>query len=135
MWLKHWASSNAGTELNLGPFMWFKRWMPPSTNADPSSSLFYSIPVHSIFYYLFIYGGLGLLGASINSLQSLLMWTRCSVRASTKIHQNMLHSVLRSPMSFFDVTPIGRILNRFSSDLQQCDEMLPRSASSMVNTM
>ncbi|KAJ2231313.1 hypothetical protein EV180_000422 [Coemansia sp. RSA 518] len=132
MWLKHWASSNAGTELNLGPF---KRWMPPSTNANPSSSLFYSIPVHSVFYYLFIYGGLGLLGASMNSLQSLLMWTRCSVRASTKIHQNMLHSVLRSPMSFFDVTPIGRILNRFSSDLQQCDEMLPRSASSMVNTM
>ncbi|KAJ1758176.1 hypothetical protein LPJ69_004164, partial [Coemansia sp. RSA 1752] len=115
MWLKHWASSNAGTELNLSPFN--------------------SIPVHSIFYYLFIYGGLGLLGASMSSLQFLLLRTRCTIRASTKIHQNMLHSVLRSPMSFFDVTPIGRILNRFSSDLQRCDERLPRSVSSMVNTM
>ncbi|KAJ1857156.1 hypothetical protein GGF49_002084 [Coemansia sp. RSA 1853] len=135
MWLKHWASSNAGTDLNLGPFMWSKSWSPSSTDTDPSSSLFYSTAVHSVFYYLFIYGGLGLLGASMSSLQSLLLWTRCSIRASTKIHQNMLHSVLRSPMSFFDVTPLGRILNRFSSDLQRCDEMLPRSVSSMVNTM
>ncbi|KAJ2266626.1 hypothetical protein EV176_005531 [Coemansia sp. RSA 451] len=115
MWLKHWASSNAGTGLNLSPFN--------------------STAVHSVFYYLFIYGGLGLLGASMSSLQSLLLRTWCTIRASTKIHQNMLHSVLRSPMSFFDVTPIGRILNRFSSDLQRCDERLPRSVSSMVNTM
>ncbi|KAJ2717978.1 hypothetical protein GGI07_005906, partial [Coemansia sp. Benny D115] len=55
--------------------------------------------------------------------------------ASTKIHENMLYGVLRSPMSFFDVTPLGRILNRFSSDLQRCDEALPRSVSGMVNTM
>ncbi|KAJ2829260.1 hypothetical protein IWW50_000956 [Coemansia erecta] len=115
MWLKHWASSNTGTDLDFG--------------------LFYSTVKHSVFYYLLIYGGLGLLGASMSSLQSLLLWTRCSIRASTKIHNNMLISVLRSPMAFFDVTPLGRILNRFSSDLQRCDEMLPRSVSSMVNTM
>ncbi|KAJ2737623.1 hypothetical protein H4R23_001706 [Coemansia sp. Cherry 401B] len=113
MWLKHWASSNTDTDVGL----------------------FYATVTHSVVYYLLIYGGLGLLGASMNSLQSLLLWTRCSIRASTKIHQNMLISVLRSPMSFFDVTPLGRILNRFSSDLQRCDEMLPRSVSSMVNTM
>ncbi|KAJ2609708.1 hypothetical protein H4S08_003934 [Coemansia sp. RSA 1365] len=114
MWLKHWASSNDQTDV---------------------FGFFFSTRVHTVFYYLFIYGGLGILGASMSSLQSLLLWTRCSIRASTKIHQNMLIGVLRSPMSFFDVTPQGRILNRFSSDLQRCDEMLPRSVSSMVNTM
>ncbi|KAJ2123708.1 hypothetical protein IW147_002301 [Coemansia sp. RSA 720] len=135
MWLKHWASSNAGTDLNLGLFMWSKSWSPSSTDTDLGSSLLYSTAVHSVFYYLFIYGGLGLLGALLSSLQSLLLWMRCSIRASTKIHQNMLISVLRSPMSFFDVTPLGRILNRFSSDLQRSDEMLPRSISNMVNSM
>ncbi|KAJ1850914.1 hypothetical protein LPJ76_006301, partial [Coemansia sp. RSA 638] len=135
MWLKHWASSNAGTDLNLGLFMWSKSWSPSSTDTDLGSSLLYSTAVHSVFYYLFIYGWLGLLGALLSSLQSLLLWMRCSIRASTKIHQNMLISVLRSPMSFFDVTPLGRILNRFSSDLQRSDEMLPRSISNMVNSM
>ncbi|KAJ2726275.1 hypothetical protein GGI07_000752, partial [Coemansia sp. Benny D115] len=115
MWLKHWASSNTETD---------------------SSVLYYtSVARHTVFYYLLIYGGLGLLGASMSSLQSLLLWTRCSIQASTKIHENMLYGVLRSPMSFFDVTPLGRILNRFSSDLQRCDEALPRSVSIMVNTM
>ncbi|KAJ1892488.1 hypothetical protein LPJ66_006310, partial [Kickxella alabastrina] len=116
MWLKHWASSNSGTDVDSGIML-------------------FAIARHTVFYYLLIYGALGLLGASMSSLQSLLLWTRCSIRASTKIHDNMLSSVLRSPMSFFDVTPLGRILNRFSSDLQRCDEALPRSVSGMINTM
>ena len=32
---------------------------------------------------------------------------------------------LQAPVSFFDVTPIGRILNRFSSDLYSVDDSLP----------
>ncbi|KAJ2704612.1 hypothetical protein FB645_003109 [Coemansia sp. IMI 203386] len=114
LWLKHWASSNTGLD---------------------STTIVASLVRHGVFYYLAIYGALGLLGASMSSLQSLLLWTRCSIRASSKIHENMLVSVLRSPMSFFDVTPLGRILNRFSSDLQRCDEALPRSVSGMVNTV
>ncbi|KAJ2520559.1 hypothetical protein H4217_001964 [Coemansia sp. RSA 1939] len=113
MWLKHWASSN---------------------DTDSTQNIWITKP-HNVFYYLFIYGGLGLLGASMSSLQSLVLWTKCSIRASRKIHENMLRGVLRSPMAFFDVTPLGRILNRFSSDMQRCDETLPRSVGGMVNTM
>ncbi|KAJ1882836.1 hypothetical protein LPJ57_000651 [Coemansia sp. RSA 486] len=114
LWLKHWASSNTGLD---------------------STTIVASLVRHGIFYYLTIYGALGLLGASMSSLQSLLLWTRCSIQASSKIHENLLVSVLRSPMSFFDVTPLGRILNRFSSDLQHCDEVLPRSVADIINTV
>ena len=39
------------------------------------------------------------------------------MEGNLKIHQQMLTSIMRSPMAFFDVTPSGRILNRFSKDM------------------
>lgn len=48
-----------------------------------------------------------------------------SVHASRIVHSNMLAHVLRSPMSFFDTTPMGRILNRFSQDIDTLDNELP----------
>ncbi|KAJ2082698.1 hypothetical protein H4R24_001366 [Coemansia sp. RSA 988] len=75
----------------------------------------------------------GLLGALLSFLQLIMLWTRCSVRASVKIHQGMINGVMRSPMSFFEVTPIGRILNRFTTDLVSCDRTLPEAISLMSN--
>ena len=37
-------------------------------------------------------------------------------------------------MSFFDKTPIGRIINRFSKDIYLIDETIPRSISSFLNS-
>ena len=38
----------------------------------------------------------------------------------------MLENLLHAPMSFFDTTPVGRVLNRFSQDVMALDIMLPR---------
>jgi ABC-type multidrug transport system fused ATPase/permease subunit len=40
---------------------------------------------------------------------------------SIKIHRQMAHAVLYSPLSFFDVTPTGRVLNRFAKDTENVD--------------
>ena len=37
-----------------------------------------------------------------------------SIAAARKIHYNMLNRILRAPISFFDTTPVGRIINRFA---------------------
>ncbi|KAH9151851.1 hypothetical protein LEN26_003771 [Aphanomyces euteiches] len=48
-----------------------------------------------------------------------------SVRASRALHSQLFEKVVLAPVNtFFDVTPIGRILNRFSSDLDQADSLL-----------
>jgi ABC-type multidrug transport system fused ATPase/permease subunit len=45
-----------------------------------------------------------------------------AVRVSKKVHQILVSKVLRAPVNlFFDVTPIGRILNKFSGDLSFLD--------------
>ncbi|KAF9919570.1 Multidrug resistance-associated protein 1 [Linnemannia zychae] len=47
------------------------------------------------------------------------------IRASDRIHAHLLEKVLRLPMAFFDTTPVGRIINRFSSDIFAVDVRIP----------
>lgn len=48
-------------------------------------------------------------------------------QASRKFHERMAYAIFRSPMSFFETTPSGRVLNRFSSDIYKVDEVLART--------
>lgn len=57
-----------------------------------------------------------------------------SIRASRNLHNNMLQCILRLPLSFFDTTPIGRIINRFSRDIEVIDGLLPETIQSWLMT-
>ena len=54
------------------------------------------------------------------------------LRSATLLHTAILKNGLRAPMSFFDSTPIGRIINRFSKDIDVVDSQLPRSLHSWI---
>ncbi|XP_067407154.1 multidrug resistance-associated protein 1 isoform X1 [Emydura macquarii macquarii] len=46
--------------------------------------------------------------------------------ASRLLHVDLLHSVLRSSMSFFERTPSGNLVNRFSKEIDTIDSMIPQ---------
>ena len=66
-----------------------------------------------------------------NCLQAILL-TVCALLASRKIHKQMLERILAAPMSFFDSSPTGRVLNRFLQDLQNIDSFVPNSISDQI---
>lgn len=47
------------------------------------------------------------------------------LHASSLLHRTLLRGILTAPSYFFDITPTGRILARFSSDIDIADQILP----------
>ncbi|CAJ0605474.1 unnamed protein product [Cylicocyclus nassatus] len=71
-----------------------------------------------------IFATLGIL-ESLAFLFSLVSLAFAGLCASYNLHSPLLHNLLRSPMSFFDTTPLGRILNRCAKDIEVVDMLLP----------
>lgn len=53
-----------------------------------------------------------------------LLFAKIGVTAARHLFAAMLHSTLRSPTSFYDTTPIGRIVSRFAYDTELVDFVL-----------
>uniref|UniRef100_A0A3Q4H7C3 Multidrug resistance-associated protein 4 n=1 Tax=Neolamprologus brichardi TaxID=32507 RepID=A0A3Q4H7C3_NEOBR len=54
-----------------------------------------------------------------------LVFFNVLVSSAQTLHNNMFNAILRTPIRFFDINPIGRILNRFSKDIGYLDSLLP----------
>lgn len=52
-----------------------------------------------------------------------------TLKAATMLHAIMLWAIARAPLLFFDKTPIGRVLNLFSKDVDALDVTLPELIS------
>lgn len=75
---------------------------------------------HSEAFYLGIYFMLSISLGLVTFFRAYLL-AAFGVAASEKLHENLLKSVLSAPQSFFDTTPLGRILSRFSKDIYSID--------------
>ncbi|EEB06300.1 metal resistance protein YCF1 [Schizosaccharomyces japonicus yFS275] len=107
----------AGMGMNVASNVWLKHWSEVNTGADSNPSA----P-----FYLFVYFGLGLAFCFLIAVANVILTVYGTLRASHHLHDSMLKAVLRAPMSFFETTPTGRILNRFSSDVYRIDEVIAR---------
>ncbi|KAF2725459.1 putative ABC transporter [Polychaeton citri CBS 116435] len=91
-------------------------------------------PERLIGMYIGVYAALGVVQALLS-----FVWSVCLTIAGTHASQVMLNRamsrVLRAPMSFFDTTPLGRITNRFSKDVDTMDNALSDSLRMFSMTM
>ncbi|XP_060767544.1 ATP-binding cassette sub-family C member 12 [Neoarius graeffei] len=107
-WLSYWLSQGSGLlnetdpNLNTGDI---------SQNPD-------------LKFYQLIYG-LTVVAMVVLSVLKGYSFTKVTLHASSKLHDTMFKRILASPMSFFDTTPTGRMVNRFSKDQDEIDAILP----------
>ena len=107
---------------------WLARWTAAEAAAAAGSGS------HPRSRYLGVYLGLSLAFVACTCARAATNLTS-ALRASRAVHAEALHAVVRSPVSFFDATPTGRVLNRFSRDTDEMDYLLPQSANDFGNCM
>lgn len=54
-----------------------------------------------------------------------IVFVKIMLRAASNLHRRLLKRTMTCPMKFFDTTPLGIILNRFSADIDEIDVRLP----------
>lgn len=54
------------------------------------------------------------------------------IRAAKLFHRKLLSSILRSTLHFFESTPTGRIINRFSRDIESIETAIPDSFKILI---
>ncbi|UYV60328.1 hypothetical protein LAZ67_1000843 [Cordylochernes scorpioides] len=80
---------------------------------------------------LTIYGILGL-GQGLCVLAGAILSAYAAMRASRVLHSDMLARILHCPMEFFETTPLGRVVNRFSKDVDTVDSTIPHNFRSWL---
>lgn len=86
----------------------------------------------SVDFYIGVYAAI-VIGTIFVNFVEYIAWAVGGIISAKKLHDQMLTRVLRAPTSFFDTTPLGRIINRFSTDVATIDVSLPASFSSYMN--
>ncbi len=118
------VATAAEQAIHAGGIVWLSAWSDEghsnSTSANDESA-----------YKLGIYATLGICEAIVQVIRDFTFYFRCAL-ASKLVHEVLLKQVLRSPMSFFDTNPMGRIVNRFSSDIDIMDGTIPFQMSDFL---
>ncbi|XP_048874207.1 ATP-binding cassette sub-family C member 9 isoform X1 [Brienomyrus brachyistius] len=114
-WLAKWTSKEGNDVDNF----------PRGTNITKDEEhLSYYVPVFSILC------GAGIVLCLITSLTVELM----GLSAATNLHHNLLNKIIHAPIRFFDITPLGQILNRFSADTNIIDQHIPSTLESLTRS-
>ncbi|CAO3589839.1 unnamed protein product [Absidia cylindrospora] len=122
-WIKQWSSAynKIAGENGTGELVINNRFLSSGLSSSPDDN---KMPAKQVEYYLGVYVIISLIYIVV-STSGYAMSYMGGIRASRKIYVTLLDRVLHAPLRFFDTTPVGRILNRFSGDMESIDSGLP----------
>ncbi|XP_074089273.1 ATP-binding cassette sub-family C member 2 [Macrotis lagotis] len=110
----------------MGSNFWLSEW---TNDAQKYSNQTY--PTSERDLRIGIYAVLGF-AQGLFVLLATLMSAFGATHASRTLHMQLLDNIFRAPMSFFDTTPTGRIVNRFANDISTVDDIIPASFRSWI---
>ncbi|KAH1009382.1 hypothetical protein HUJ04_001743 [Dendroctonus ponderosae] len=117
--------------FSIGSNVWLGIWADDTKMVDSNGT----VDTARRDLYLGVYGALGV-GQFIVMFFATLVLYIGTLNAAKKLHVLLLSNIIRAPCSiFFDVTPVGRILNRFSKDVDTLDTVLPLTLRAWITCL
>ncbi|KAM3866788.1 ATP-binding cassette sub-family C member 5 [Diretmus argenteus] len=119
-WLSHWIRQGSG---NTSFILENETVANNSMRLNPHSQYYSTVYIISMGAALFLKTMRG------------LVFVKCTVKAASALHDKLFHRLLLSPLRFFDTTPLGRILTRFSRDMDEVDVRLTMQAEMLLQNL
>uniref|UniRef100_A0A672I5U6 ATP-binding cassette sub-family C member 5 n=1 Tax=Salarias fasciatus TaxID=181472 RepID=A0A672I5U6_SALFA len=124
-WLSHWIRQGSGVS---------RATVLPRRNGRRSSVRVCMRLNPHIQYYSTVYV-ISMGAALLLKTARGLVFVKCTVKAASALHDKLFRRLLFSPMHFFDTTPLGRILTRFSRDMDEVDVRLAMQAEMLLQNL
>ncbi|XP_076615304.1 ATP-binding cassette sub-family C member 3 isoform X1 [Chaetodon auriga] len=109
----------------IGANIWLSQWTNDASKNQTQENVHMRVGV---------YAALGIAQGVLLLVNCLLCRAYSMLRAAKLMHRNMLQGVLRAPQAFFESTPSGRLLNRFSKDMDAIDSHIPDNIDIWMRT-
>uniref|UniRef100_A0AAQ4QV97 ATP-binding cassette, sub-family C (CFTR/MRP), member 3 n=1 Tax=Gasterosteus aculeatus aculeatus TaxID=481459 RepID=A0AAQ4QV97_GASAC len=108
----------------IGANIWLSQWTNDASANQTQENLNMRVGV---------YAALGIAQGILVMMSSFTL-AMGNIGAARKLHANLLTNKFHTPQSFYDTTPLGRIINRFSKDIYIIDEALPSTVLMFLAT-
>ncbi|XP_054455373.1 ATP-binding cassette sub-family C member 3 isoform X2 [Anoplopoma fimbria] len=109
---------------SIGANIWLSQWTNDASTNQTKENVHMRVGV---------YAALGIAQGILVMISSFTL-AMGNIGAARKLHSNLLTNKFHTPQSFFDTTPIGRVINRFSKDIYVIDEALPATVLMFLAT-
>ncbi|OCK81762.1 hypothetical protein K432DRAFT_424668 [Lepidopterella palustris CBS 459.81] len=126
--------SSLGTCLTSGTCTWNLPFFGQPQTPQYSTQITFDSSSVDAGYFLGVYAALGLVFMLITLIREGVLFGG-SLTASRRIHQRLMESVTRAKFRFFDSTPLGQLMNRFSKDIESVDQEIAPVAVGVVHCL